>query len=107
MIFPVWRMLAVAALLDVTGFVTMVKAASVNGPHVMVGPGNSLLLRVSGDDNNRYERRHYRRHYHGREANVAVEIGRDVVVDAPFTHIGVTPAHVRVRAPFVDLSIPR
>jgi hypothetical protein len=70
----------------------------------------SAVIRVGDDDD--YDRRDGRR-YRNRGGVVVdgpfarVDAGDPVVVDAPFAHVRVGRGRVRVRAPFVNLSIPR
>lgn len=56
-------------------------------------------------------RHHTRRHHHRRHVVDApftrVETGRRVVVDAPFAHVRVNRRGRHIRAPFVDLWLPR
>ena len=70
----------------------------------------SAVIRIGDDDD--YDRRDGRRYRNGQGVVVdgpyaRVDAGDPVVVDAPFAHVRVGRGRVRVRAPFVNLSIPR
>ncbi len=76
------------------------------GPHAKSG-----VVKVHGDwddENGRWERR--RRHHRERYVVAPftdVETGRRVVVDAPFAHVTVDRHGRFIRAPFVNLWVPR
>lgn len=60
------------------------------------------------DDDDRRYRRYHRRHREIVDAPFThVEAGRRVIVDAPFAHVSVGRRGRHVRAPFVDLWLPR
>ena len=76
------------------------------GPHV-----KSAVVKVHGDWDNedgRWERhRHHHREHSVEAPFTEVETGRRVVVDAPFAHVTVDRHGRHIRAPFVNLWIPR
>lgn len=83
-------------------------------PTVDQGPGaTSAVVKVHGDwddEDGRWQRR--RHHHHGHDHTVDapfthVETGRRVVVDAPFAHVTVDRYGRHIRAPFVNLWLPR
>jgi hypothetical protein len=99
------RTLTILAAITAAGALNTAAAVSAGGTNLHAAP-QSLIVRVNDDDGYRY-RRHYRR---GRVVDAPfthVDSRGPVIVDAPFTHVGVWDNHVRVIAPFVNLSIPR
>ena len=99
------RTLTALAAIAAAGALDPAAAVSAGGP-ILHAAAQSLIVRVNEDDGYRY-RRHYRR---GRVVDAPytpVDSRGPVIVDAPFTHVGVWGDRVRVIAPFVNLSIPR
>jgi hypothetical protein len=99
------RTLTILAAIAAAGALNTAAAVSAGGTNLHAAP-QSLIVRVNDDDGYRY-RRHYRR---GRGVDAPfthVDSRGPVIADAPFTHVGVWDNHVRVIAPFVNLSIPR
>lgn len=94
-----------------TGAMGAASAAPLGGTGIKAAP-QSAVVRAS-DDDDYYERRHHRRHRYGRRGPVVdtpyarVDAGDPVIVDAPYTYVGVHRGHVRVIAPYVNLWIPR
>jgi hypothetical protein len=93
--------LAAAAALDAS--------AAPLGPMGATAADRPVVIRVGGDD----DWREGQRYRNGRRGPVVdapyahVDAGDPVVVDAPFAHVRVGRDRIRVRAPFVNLSIPR
>ena len=82
--------------------------------HRVAAHESSGVVLINDDDrSSRRHRRHYRttRDDDGEVVDAPythVEAGRRVVVDAPFAHVGVHNGDgVHVRAPFVNLWVPR
>jgi hypothetical protein len=95
--------LAVAAGLALAGQASAAPSA------VVAAPGDAALVQKV-DYQRRWWRRHYRDSYgetHVRAPLTSVDTGRETFVRAPFARIYNGRAGTWVRAPFVNLFVPR
>jgi hypothetical protein len=113
-LFAPHKIASALALLMVASLVTSKDAGA--GPLASQRPAGAasavVQIHDAWDDDRYYERRHYRR-YKGRSyvrapfTRVETRGYRRTSVDAPFASVRVRRHGTYVRAPFVDLYIPR
>lgn len=103
----IWRAACAAAALALAGLLASVPAGA-----APVSGGVRLLAKAEGPAIKVHRRGRRHHHGYGRDVEVDapttyVESGRHVVVEAPFTSVYVGRHGRHIRAPFVDLWIPR
>jgi hypothetical protein len=106
------RAMAMVAALAASTIAVLPAAAGPASAHVSKlksHKSNVVHVHRSSHDDARHSRRRYHRHHsHVVDAPFTrVETGRRVVVDAPFAHVTVNRHGRHIRAPFVNLWLPR
>ncbi len=94
------------AALAATAMFASAAAAHPGRTNLAPAHGSGLIKVHDADDEYRWHR-HHRRHHSVDAPYTRVEAGRRVIVDAPFASVYVGREGRHIRAPFVNLWVPR